>query len=86
MPQLNDDTVYEIVVVPAIPPVTTPETSTDAMELFALLHTPPEAVSVNVTIEPEQTLSRPTIVPASGNALTVILRLAVSELQTVVAI
>ena len=66
--------------------MTTPALSTEAIRLFTLLHTPPEAVSVNVTIEPEQTLSIPTIVPASGNALTVILRLVVSELQAVVAI
>ena len=72
-PQLNEETVYEIVAVPGVPPVTTPETSTEAIDEFALLQTPPTAASASEIAKPEHTLSSPTIIPVSGNAFTVTL-------------
>ena len=52
-------------------PVTTPVGDTVATAEDKLLHVPPVPVVDNVIDEPEQTLSRPEIVPGFGNAFTV---------------
>ena len=84
-PQLNDVTVYIISAVPASTPATTPDGLTVAIVACRLLHTPPEAVSVNVIPFPIVTKLTPEIDPASGSAFTVILCLAVSEPHAVAA-
>jgi hypothetical protein len=45
-------TVYVILVMPAVTPVTTPDASTLAMAALPLLHTPPADVSVRVLVVP----------------------------------
>jgi len=53
-------TVYEIIHVPAVMPVTIPvEEPTVAIAVLVLLQTPPDVVSVNVRVEPIQTLAVP---------------------------
>ena len=71
LPQLNVAAVYVIVAVPAVMPVTSPVAPFTLTFASALLHVPPLTVLARVTEAPAQTLSRPDIVPASGNALTV---------------
>ena len=70
-PQLNDVTVYDMVALPAIKPVTMPVPLTVAMPGAELTQAPPAAVSDNVMAAPTQTLSAPVIVPAIGSGLTV---------------
>lgn len=65
-------TAYEMVEVPAVTPFTTPKLLTVALVLL-LLHTPPDAVSVNVVLEPAQTVEAPEMAPAFESGLTVIL-------------
>ena len=68
--QLTLVTVYIIVSVPDVAPVTTPNPETVAL-LLLLLHVPPAAPSDNEIDEPTHTLDAPVIVPAFGVALTV---------------
>jgi hypothetical protein len=73
LPQLAVVTLYDIVLVPAATPVTTPveETVADALEA---LHTPPdEPEPVTVMELPAQRNERPVIVPASGRGTTLII-------------
>lgn len=63
-------------------PVTTPAAVTVAMGLDALLHTPPGVPDVvSVICAPEQTLSKPDIVPAFGSGFTVTAWLVVNVPQ-----
>ena len=64
-------TVYEIVVVPALTPVTTPLASTVAFDVETEVHVPPPAASAKLVVEPAQTMAVPVIVPAIGIGLTV---------------
>ena len=64
-------TVYDIVVVPADKPVTTPEVLTEPTAGLALLHSPPPAALVSDVLAPTHTIAVPAIVPASGIGLTV---------------
>jgi hypothetical protein len=62
--------VYVMVTVPAVTPVTTPEVLIDAFVLL-LLHVPPVVVLVSVVVLPSQTVSVPVIVPGSALMVTV---------------
>lgn len=61
-------TEYLIVSVPAVTPVTTPNTT--VAEMLLLLHVPPAAPSVKRTDEPTHTLDAPVMTPAFGNGFT----------------
>ena len=61
-------TEYDIVAVPAVPPVTTPALTAAIVELL-LVQAPPLTASVNVVVEPEQTVVVPDIVPADGSGI-----------------
>ena len=64
-------TVYDIVVVPAATPDTIPDVPTVALAVLVLLHVPPAAASVSVTLLPIHTADGPDIVPATADGLTV---------------
>jgi hypothetical protein len=64
-------TLYDIVAVPGIIPVTTPAVLIDATPEADELHVPPLAVLLNAIAEPAQTTELPVIVPATGVVLTV---------------
>jgi len=68
-----DDTVYVMVAVPALTPVTCPvEALTVAMEVFELLHVPPDVpLLVKLVEAPMQIGDEPETVPADTLALTV---------------
>ena len=66
-------TVYDIVTVPLLTPVTTPP-DTVAFELLAL-QVPPATTSVNVMFAPTLTADAPVIIPAE-TALTVTVSVA----------
>ena len=71
VPQLVES-VYEIVTVPELTPVTIPVAVTVATEVLLLRHVPPLAVSLSVTVEPVQTGAvEPVITPALAVPLTV---------------
>ena len=79
-------TVYIIVSKPALMPPVTPVDSTTALPLVAL-HVPPAMpLLVKGMPEPIQTLPLPEITPASGNGLTVTLRVAAVAPQPVVTV
>jgi hypothetical protein len=64
-------TVYDIVVVPEVSPLTTPVVPTVATTILVLLHSPPVAASASVVDEPAHTVIVPVIVPAPQAGLTV---------------
>jgi hypothetical protein len=68
-PQPVPESIYDITVLPADPPVTRPEASTVAMPGNALLHVPPDVVFVTTAAEPTHTFVAPPI--AAGSAFTV---------------
>ena len=80
-PQLNEVTVYTIVVLPTATPVTTPDAAIEAIDGVKLLHTPPTAGSESVIILPATTESKPATEPASGVVFTVTLNVAVADPQ-----
>ena len=63
-------TVYVAVALPAAMPVTIPPVLIVATERGVMLQEPPVADSVNVIVDPWQTLVGPEIDPATGNGLT----------------
>jgi hypothetical protein len=72
-------TMYLIVVVPAATPVTSPEPSTVATDVFKLDQLPPASPSlVNVVVLPTQMLCSPLNSPASTAAVTVTVLVAVA--------
>ena len=77
-------TVYLIVSIPAVTPVTTPAV-TKAFALLAL-QVPPGAKSVNVMVLPVQTVPGPEMLPSSGNGFTVTAFVAVVVPQTLVTV
>ena len=79
-------TVYDMVVVPAARPLTTPEVFTVATRVLVLLHTPPVVASVNVVDKPAITVAVPLIVPAAGEGLTVITWVATAVPQPFVTV
>ena len=64
-------TVYDIVVLPARIPLTTPVALTVPTEGVTLLQIPPAAASVKAVFAPAQTRAVPVIVPGLGNGFTV---------------
>ena len=64
-------TVYDIVVVPAAMPLTTPPVDTVPAAVFVLLHTPPPVASESVIVAPAHTADAPDMVPADAAAFTV---------------
>lgn len=66
------ETVYEIVTVPGLTPVTVPELLTVAKAVLLLLHVPPLPDPLRLSVAPWHTLPPPVIVPADGSGLTVI--------------
>ena len=64
-------TVYEIVAVPAVTPVTTPEVPIVATPVGILLHAPPPAASVSAVVAVAHTIGVPVMIPAEGMAITV---------------
>ena len=77
-------TVYDIVSIPAVTPVTIPP-ATVALPLLAL-HVPPGAASVSVRVVPVHTLVPPMIAPASGSGFTVVILIAVAVPQLLVTV
>jgi hypothetical protein len=66
-------TEYDIVVTPAAIPVTMPVDAPTVPAAVALLdHAPPDTLLLSVTVDAAQTAEVPVIVPATGDALTVI--------------
>lgn len=70
-----------MVVVPAVTPFTTPPLVIVAMEVEEELHIPPLTVLLNVVLAPAQTLDEPLMVPALGDAFTVIVAVDAMEPQ-----
>ena len=65
-------TVYVIVAVPALTPVTTPvEAFTVAIAVLEVLHVPPVVAFVSVELAPIHAEAEPAIVPADGSAFSV---------------
>lgn len=64
-------TVYVIITLPALTPVTIPDVFTVANAVLLLLHAPPVIVGVSVVVAPWQTDVAPDNVPATGSGLTV---------------
>jgi hypothetical protein len=64
-------TVYDMVVVPEVNPLTMPVVPTVATAPLVLLHTPPVDASVNNVDEPGHAAAVPLIKPAVGGGLTV---------------
>ena len=69
-PQLLE-TVYVMVAVPTVPPVTTPDETTDAIAELELDHVPPLTASDNEVVKPGHTEVAPVMEPADGRAITV---------------
>ena len=66
---------YEMVAVPAVPPITVPVAPTVAIPVELLLHVPPLVASSNAVVAPIHKLVVPVIV--AGDALTVIILVTV---------
>ncbi len=80
-------TVYDMVDVPGIIPVTTPVALTVATPVETELHTPPAARSVSAVVPPAgQTVSPPVIAPAFGAGLTVTIAVAAAVPQLLVTV
>jgi hypothetical protein len=79
-------TVYDMVVVPDVRPLTTPEVPTVATPAFVLLHTPPLATSVNAIVDPAVRVAVPLIAPASGEGLIVTAKIAAAVPQMFVTV
>jgi hypothetical protein len=74
------ETVYVIVEVPTVVPVTTPaEALTVAADVLPDVHVPPETVEVKVVEAPTKIFWAPDNVPALGGAVTVTVLVAVAS-------
>ena len=82
-PQLLE-TVYVIVALPIVPPVTTPALLTEAMAALELDHVPPLTASDKEVVKPGHTDVVPVMLPALGNAFTVSVYVVVAVPQAVV--
>jgi hypothetical protein len=78
-------TVYVMMAVPAVTPVTTPVGLTDALVL-PLLHTPPETLLVRVIVLATHTLVGPLMVPGGGVGSTVTTNVVYTEPQLLVTV
>ena len=85
VPQLPE-IVYVIVAVPAAIPVTTPDVLTVATEASLVVHVPPPTVSANVVVPPTHAVVVPVMVPALGEAFTVMLAVALRLPQAFVKV
>jgi len=74
-------TEYEIRVVPAVLPRTTPAAVTLAIAGFTLLQVPPATVLVKVVVLPGQTIVLPEMVPTNGSGFTTNVRVATAAPQ-----
>lgn len=63
-------TLYFMVSVPVVSPVTVPVVFTVAIVVNTLLHVPPLVASVRVMVEPTHTAAAPAILPALAAAVT----------------
>src|SRR6478735_8337928 len=79
-------TVYEMMLVPAVTPVTTPLLSIVATDSLLLLHTPLAVASVSVVVNPAHTLVVPLMAATTGIALTVIVVVLVPTHPLVVTV
>src|SRR6478735_2592130 len=79
-------TVYEMMLVPAVTPVTTPLLSIVATDSLLLLHTPLAVASLKVVVNPAHTLVVPLIAATTGIALTVIVVVLVPTQPLVVTV
>jgi hypothetical protein len=79
-------TVYDIIDVPAVTPVTTPVALTLATPVDTELHTPPPAASVRFVVVVGQTVRPPVIVPAFGAGFTVTTLVAATVPQLLVTV
>ena len=68
---LQPPTVYEIVAVPAVTPVTMPEEEPTVALVLLLLQVPPAVASVSVIVAPSQTEELPEIDGGVGFTVTV---------------
>ena len=66
---------------PALTPVTCPVLLTDAIKLFAELHTPPEVASDRLVNEPTQRLEAPLMAATDGGPVTVMAAVATDDPQ-----
>ncbi len=78
--------VYEMVTVPAVTPLTTPEAFMVAIAVLLLVHVPPATASDKVTVAPVHSVEVPVIVPALGAGLTVTVSTALAEPQVLVIV
>ena len=78
-------TVYIMLSVPAVTPVTMPDGLTEAFALL-LLHVPPVTTSVNVMAEPTQTVAEPEILPAFGDGFIVTIFVATAVPHVLVTV
>ena len=78
-------TVYEIVTVPAVLPVTIPDVPAVAIVILAECHTPPGVALVNAVVKPAHTLSVP-VMPDTPDGLTVTILVAVALPQLPVSV
>ena len=69
-----------------VTPVTTPEVFTDAIEVFALLHTPPDVVLVSAVVLPAQTVGVPPMAAGKGVVITLITIVCAVEPQLLVTV
>jgi hypothetical protein len=67
--------VYEIVVVPAVTPVTTPLPSTVAVPVVLLIHEPPAVVLERVVVVPAHTLVVPIMAGTAGFTVIILVAL-----------
>src|SRR6478735_8229669 len=79
-------TVYEMMLVPAVTPLTTPLLSIVATDSLLLLHTPLAVASLKVVVNPAHTLVVPLIAATTGIALTVIVVVLVPTQPLVVTV
>ena len=75
-----------MVLFPVATPDTCPEASTVATPGVLLVHVPPAEASLNVVIEPTQTVPIPVMLPALGNGLTVTKLVAAAVPQLLVTV
>ena len=78
--------VYEMVTLPEDTPVTVPVEPTVAMAVLLLLHTPPAVLLPSAVAAPAHRLPAPVMVPAAGNASTLIKVIVVAVPQPFAAV
>jgi hypothetical protein len=64
--------IYEMTVVPAVNPVTTPAEEMVPTAVLLLLHVPPEVAQINVVVDPLHKLNVPVIGAVQGALITTV--------------